>query len=114
MNLTYTDSEREMYNKNFLLSFELLCLIIENFSDNKDYFGDNLPQLIQCSIYIIVNAAKFSEELVIKVTFFLANISSIKIITVNESFKQFFQICSKVIFENKDANFLIRSCFSST
>ncbi len=111
MNIMYSDSEKEINNKIFLLIFELFLLVVENFEDNKDHFS-NLNDLVDCSVYIVVNPSHFSEELIIKVCFFLANLSSIKIIPFKNSFQSFYEICSKVIFENKDSNFLIRASFT--
>jgi hypothetical protein len=107
----YSDSEKEINNKIFLLIFELFILVLENFEDNKDHFS-NLNDLLDCSVYIIMNHSHFSEELIIKVCFFLANLSSIKIIPYKNSFQTFYEMCSKVIFKYEDSNFLIRASFN--
>ena len=111
MNIIYSDSEKEIYNKIFLLIYDLLLLVVENFQDNRDHFI-NLNDLLDCSVFIVRNTSHFSEELIIKVCFFLANLSSIKIIPYKNSFQNLYEICSKVIFENKDSNFLIRASFT--
>ena len=111
MNIIYSDKENEKFNKIFILTFDLLLLIIEHFFDNKDIFK-NVNELFDCSIFIITNASKFSEDLIIKCCAFLANLVSIKILPFSVKHEQFYEICSKVVFENKDSNYLIKASFA--
>ena len=111
MKMVYSEGEKEKYNKIFIMTYDLLLLMIEHFSDNREFFS-NINGIFECSIFIITDAVHFSEDLIIKSCLFLANLASIKILPYYENQKNFYELCAKVVFENKDSNFLIKASFT--